>query len=248
MAARNRSDLYHEDVTKLSDTKLYDSTFCKEDLERPRSSWASTQPTCVFCGKKYRGNDAYTVRCHIDKDLKRESTGRNRTVGPCTPDAEHKARHQEVLQQLRAKARDVKKKLVDDARDEKRMKLAAAGEGTADDPMDLDQPLKKPAHLWIKSFLQGILDDNGEPLFDNLAWFALKVVSVVPSASACEHSWAIEGWIHSKRRNRLGQNLVEMLVRGHTNMVLKDALDMVQDLLPWDIELVIDEPSEHTQE
>jgi hypothetical protein len=27
------------------------------------------------------------------------------------------------------------------------------------------------------------------------------------SASACEHCWSIEGWIHSKRRNRLHQTL-----------------------------------------
>jgi hypothetical protein len=71
---------------------------------------------------------------------------------------------------------------------------------------------------------------------------------VLPSASACEHSWAIEGWIHSKRRNRLGQNLVEMLVRGHTNMVLRAALDVGYNILPWDIELIIDEPCEHSKE
>lgn len=113
---------------------------------------------------------------------------------------------------------------------------------------------KRSAQQWIKTFLQGIYEEKPapgaprEPLFDNLAWFALKVVSVVPSASACEHSWAIEGWMHSKRRNRLGQALVEMLVRGHTNMRLQDALDMTQDVLPWDIELVIDEPAEHSKE
>ena len=22
----------------------------------------------------------------------------------------------------------------------------------------------------------------------------------------CEHSWSIEGWVHSKKRNRLGQD------------------------------------------
>ena len=31
-------------------------------------------------------------------------------------------------------------------------------------------------------------------------------------SSACEHSWSIEDWIRSKRRNRLGQYLVELLV------------------------------------
>jgi hypothetical protein len=42
-------------------------------------------------------------------------------------------------------------------------------------------------------------------------WLSLKVVLLSCSASACEHSWSIQGWIHSKRRNRLGQDLVERL-------------------------------------
>jgi len=32
------------------------------------------------------------------------------------------------------------------------------------------------------------------------------------SASACEHCWSIEGWIHSKRRNTVTQELVESKV------------------------------------
>ena len=45
------------------------------------------------------------------------------------------------------------------------------------------------------------------------------------SVSVCEHSWSIEGWIHSQRRNRLDQKLVEKLVRAHTNLVLRESLD-----------------------
>jgi hypothetical protein len=37
--------------------------------------------------------------------------------------------------------------------------------------------------------------------------------------SVCEHCWSIEGWIHSQRRNRLDQKLVEKLVRVDTNLV-----------------------------
>ncbi len=63
------------------------------------------------------------------------------------------------------------------------------------------------------------------------------------SASVCEHYWSIEGWIHSERRNRLDQKLVEKLVRAHTNLVLRESLDdTLRDLLPWDKELVIDDP------
>ncbi len=58
------------------------------------------------------------------------------------------------------------------------------------------------------------------------------------SASACEHCWSIEGWIHSQRRNRLDQKLVEKLVRTHTNLVLRESLDdTLRDLLPWNIEM-----------
>ena len=67
--------------------------------------------------------------------------------------------------------------------------------------------------------------------------------------SVCEHCWSVEGWIHSQRRNRLDQKLVEKLVRTHTNLVLRESLDdTLRNLLPWDIELVIDEPVDEEEE
>ena len=55
--------------------------------------------------------------------------------------------------------------------------------------------------------------------------------------------------IHSQRRNRLDQKLVEKLVRAHTNLVLRESLDdALRHLLPWDIELVIDEPVDTQEE
>jgi hypothetical protein len=69
------------------------------------------------------------------------------------------------------------------------------------------------------------------------------------SESTCEHYWSIEGWIHSQRRNRLDQKLVEKLVRVHINLVLRESLvDTLRDLLPWDIEFVIDEPVDEKEE
>ena len=66
------------------------------------------------------------------------------------------------------------------------------------------------------------------------------------SASVCEHNWSIEGWIHSKRRNRLGQDLVERLVRTHTNLQLEYRLELYEadedGMLPWDIEMTVEEP------
>jgi hypothetical protein len=42
---------------------------------------------------------------------------------------------------------------------------------------------------------------------------------------------------------------VEKLVRTHTNLVLRESLDdALPHLLPWDIELIIDEPVDQTEE
>ena len=104
--------------------------------------------------------------------------------------------------------------------------------------------MQLPQATWIETFLEGVTDKiTGQTIFKELVWFAYKVSGVMSSASACEHSWSIEGWIHSKRRNRLTQELVERLLRAHTNLVLRESLDAsLHHLLPWDIELEIDEP------
>ena len=74
-------------------------------------------------------------------------------------------------------------------------------------------------------------------------WVTLKVVLLPCSASACDHNWSIEDWIHSKRRNRLGQALVEQLVRAQTNLKLEQRLELYETgQLPWDIEMVVEEP------
>jgi hypothetical protein len=53
----------------------------------------------------------------------------------------------------------------------------------------------------------------------------------------------------TKRRNKLHQKLVEKLVRAHTNLVLRESLDdVLHHLLPWDIELTIDEPVDEPEE
>jgi hypothetical protein len=42
---------------------------------------------------------------------------------------------------------------------------------------------------------------------------------------------------------------VEKLVRTHTNLVLRESLDdALYHLLPWDIERIIDEPVDQTEE
>ncbi len=47
----------------------------------------------------------------------------------------------------------------------------------------------------------------------------------------------------------LDHKLVETLVRAHTNLTLRESLDdVLRHLLPWDIELVIDEPVDEQEE
>ncbi len=59
-----------------------------------------------------------------------------------------------------------------------------------------------------------------------------------------EHNWSMEGWIHSKMRNRLGQDIVECLVSIHTNLHLDHRLEIYKSgILPWDIEMTVEEPS-----
>jgi hypothetical protein len=96
--------------------------------------------------------------------------------------------------------------------------------------------MKIPQETWIETFLEGVADKStGLSIFKELAWFAYKVSGVMCSVSACDHSWSIEGWIYSKRRNRIHQTLVEKLVRAHTNLVLRESLDdVLHHLLPWD--------------
>ena len=104
--------------------------------------------------------------------------------------------------------------------------------------------LKLSQATCIATFLECVTDKNtGLPLFSEFFWFAYKVSGVMCSGSECEYCWSVEGWIHSQRRNRLDQKLVEKLVPAHTNLVMRESLDdALRNLLPWDIELVIDEP------
>ncbi len=110
--------------------------------------------------------------------------------------------------------------------------------------------LKLPQETWISTFVEGVTDKiTGLHLFSELVWFVYKVSGVMCSSSVCEHCWSVEGWIHSQKRNRLDQKLVEKLVRVHTNLVLRESLDdTLRHLLPWDIERVIDEPVDEQEE
>ena len=47
--------------------------------------------------------------------------------------------------------------------------------------------MNRSQQSWVKTFMQDVMDEKGQVLFDNLAWFAKKLCSVMTSASACEH-------------------------------------------------------------
>jgi hypothetical protein len=52
----------------------------------------------------------------------------------------------------------------------------------------------------------------------------------------------------TKRKIRLSQELVDRLLRAHTNLVLIKSLDAaLHHLLPWDIELGMDEPEQEPE-
>ena len=91
-----------------------------------------------------------------------------------------------------------------------------------------------PSFEWARTFLYH---------WPALQWVALRLTPLTCSASGCEHSWSIEGWIHSKKRNMLGQTNVERLVRAHTNLILDRSLeDRSAKVLPWEIDMTIEEP------
>ncbi len=76
-----------------------------------------------------------------------------------------------------------------------------------------------------------------------------KVSGVMYSVSVCEHCWSIEGWIHSKRRNKVHQKLVEKPRSRTYKPCTRESLDdALHHLLPWDIELTIDEPVDESEE
>ena len=99
-----------------------------------------------------------------------------------------------------------------------------------------DRAKRMPSFEWGRCYLWFV---------EHLQWAQQRLTALACSASACEHSWSIEGWIHSKKRNRLGQLNMERLVRAHTNIILEAVLkDWAPHVLPWEIEMVIDEPEE----
>ena len=112
--------------------------------------------------------------------------------------------------------------------------LATGSHGLDSNEAFSDRACEMASWEWANTFLYP---------WPGLRWVAMRLTSLSCSASGCEHSWSIEGWIHSKKRNRLDQTNVERLVRMHTNLLLGGRLEAWSaKALPWEIELLIDEP------
>ena len=94
-----------------------------------------------------------------------------------------------------------------------------------------DKACKMAPFEWARTYLYE---------FPAIQWVAMRLGGLSCSASGCEHSWSIEGWMHSKKRNRLGQQKVQRLVRTHSNLLLEDKLvGWRSTALPWEIEMEI---------
>ena len=95
---------------------------------------------------------------------------------------------------------------------------------------------KMPCFEWARTFLYH---------WPAIQYVGQRLPALACSASVCEHSWSIEGWVHSKKRNRLSQRMVERLVRTHTNLLLDAALDDWRaEVLPWELEMIIEDPED----
>ena len=99
--------------------------------------------------------------------------------------------------------------------------------------------------------------DDGGAKWPKLQRSNVRTLGLECSASGTEHAWSIEAWIHSAKRNRLGQRNVDRLLRSHANLILenlvqdwelKDTKDVLAKVLPWDIEMIIEEPEDHDEE
>jgi predicted alpha-1,6-mannanase (GH76 family) len=68
----------------LAYTCLLKSNFTEASHDRGFKTWQTptTYPECVFCGKMYRWQEPY-VECHMDPNISKATTGRERVVAAC---------------------------------------------------------------------------------------------------------------------------------------------------------------------
>lgn len=100
---------------------------------------------------------------------------------------------------------------------------------------------RMPPYQWANTYLRA---------WPHLRYIATRLLSLSCSASGCEHAWSIEGWIHSKKRNRLGQHTVDRLVRCHTNLLIEHRFESetAHTVMEWEEDMEIEDPSYSEEE
>ena len=109
--------------------------------------------------------------------------------------------------------------------------LATKTRGLNDKSAFTDKACKLAPFEWARTYLF---------FWPAIQWVAMRLGGLSCSASGCEHSWSVEGWIHSRKRNRLSQTKVQRLMRAHTNLRLDASLEgWCATDLPWEIDMEI---------
>ena len=103
-----------------------------------------------------------------------------------------------------------------------------AGQGLFARPMAMAAAKDMPAHRWWLSFGSHVPE---------LQKVAVRVLSQVSSALACERNWSTFDFIHTKRRNRLECKKMRDVVFIHSNLRLTEKLENVNyeaETIEWD--------------
>jgi hAT family C-terminal dimerisation region len=122
-----------------------------------------------------------------------------------------------------------------------RTAMSSGANDFTDDAAFSSIAMSSPAFEWCTTWLSD---------YPDLQWAAIRLVSIKTGSCACEHSFGVEAWIHSKKRNRLGQLNVQRLLRAHTNLIIEESLSRPDGVrsLAWDIELIIEDPEPESEE
>jgi len=85
--------------------------------------------------------------------------------------------------------------------------------------------------------------------YKHLAYCVTRLLAISCSVTGCGNALTNHSWIHSKKRNRYGQNNLDRFVRAHTNLHLQSLQENWQEhVLPWDVELLIEDPGSGVEE
>ena len=129
-------------VEELEYSCLLKSTFTQASHDRGFKTWQTpaTYPECFFCGRKYRWGAVY-VECHMDPNISKATTVKERVVTSCTESQSisrgpNRTRFLAVQAAIRAKMQCDKKTLLAEADTSKKRNLTLVG-GYADNAVDL---------------------------------------------------------------------------------------------------------------